>query len=107
VEPVTNGLRTGFFHFQEPLSALPYPAGRAPEVTVAAPRKRSGILTRSDSRYQEITVIVQVVVPESPAVSTTWIVKVYVPFDTVGDPLITPVEGFSVKPGGNEPETIE
>ena len=53
------------------------------------------------------TVMVQTAVSKLPALSTTLLVKVYVPPVTVGDPLITPVELFSVRPGGSEPETIE
>jgi hypothetical protein len=50
----------------------------------------------------EETTILQLAVAVLPCESTTWAVKLYVPA-VVGVPVIAPVDGFSVKPGGRKP----
>ena len=52
------------------------------------------------------TVIPQLTVVFTPLESVTSAVKVYVPA-VVGVPVIAPVEGFSDRPEGSEPLTIE
>ena len=56
----------------------------------------------------EITMLqFAVVVPAlEPVESTTWAVKLNVPY-VVGVPVMAPDDGFSVKPGGSEPLMIE
>ena len=52
------------------------------------------------------TINVQITVSVFPLASTTFETKVYMP-GVVGVPLMTPVELFSVNPGGSDPRTIE
>ena len=52
---------------------------------------------------EQLLVVVPAAVPRE---STTWAVKLNVPA-VVGVPVIAPVDGFSVNPGGSEPLVIE
>ena len=51
----------------------------------------------------QLVVVVPAAVPE---LSTTLAVKEYEPA-VVGKPVMAPVEAFSVRPGGSEPDEIE
>ncbi len=52
------------------------------------------------------TMMLHCAVSEVPLASTTLEVNVYVPV-AVGVPVIAPFAGFSVKPGGSAPDTME